>query len=316
LIGAASFRDPGLLLPSSYDIASATALFEETEEGESTASISKDEEQKIDILLESLEFDPEETTRDIENTFRFFDYANAKVKSRAAYFVQSNEFKEFMQEQKRPRRLLVNGREDLATAEGTSPLRLVLANMARYLSKQQAQPVYCVQYFCSEHNNPFRADPAVRRHASPASMMASLIGQLISQMRDRGVAIDLAFLVEKKRRRIEKRKLNTLCEVFRALVAQVPWPSTLICIIDEISIYDIPDVYIEDTDLVMEELKDLTKRRKRNDTSTPMPIVKLLVTCRGGASLRTAAHFQRYTLHCPSFIEANDSADYIVDYAF
>jgi hypothetical protein len=82
-------------------------------------------------------------------------------------------------------------------------------------------------------------------------------------------------------KRVENDDLDILCIVFRELTLQLPAKTLLVCVLDEVSLYE--TLYLgKDTDAVMRRLTRLIAR--------PMEAVfKLLVTCRG-----QSLDFQQY----------------------
>lgn len=215
-------------------------------------------------------------------------------KARAAYMVKHEIFRDFISREPASATLLVNGRADLASEDGISPLSLVCAELAK-ITENTGQ-AFVVKFFCGSH--PPRHGQAAL--PSPSSgLMASLIGQLLSQMLDKKIPIHLSSLTRDDWKRIQDWDLATLCKTFRELTTQLPTRSLLLCIVDEISQYETMAL-VGDTDLLIRKLVQLAKRHEDI-------IFKLLVTSHGRA-LRVWKHFVGRTLDLPEDMEADDSS--------
>ncbi|KAH0429866.1 hypothetical protein CcaCcLH18_08148 [Colletotrichum camelliae] len=173
-----------------------------------------------DALLQVIRFDPGVVPRDILRCAQSGYTMNDEQKSRAAAMIRNETFKSFLRDAHSSRSLLVNGNEDTARADGVSPLSLVAAELSRISESAGAAdaPVFVLNYFCAEHC-PSPLFPS--SEASAAGLMASLIGQLVSQMRVKGMTADLSFLSEKNWRRLERFDVKTLCILFKKLTKQL-----------------------------------------------------------------------------------------------
>ncbi|SPN98696.1 uncharacterized protein DNG_01740 [Cephalotrichum gorgonifer] len=262
-------------------------------------------------LLQLLRYDPESLSRDVSSSLGLGYQLSDKARSRAATMIRHDKFRGFMEEVRSSRCLLVNGRDDLAAADGISPLSMVVAELVRMSETPGALPAsaFVVKYFCAAHPaSPF-VDPESADLASAVSMMASLVGQLLSQMADRGIVADLSFLTDAKWGKVERHRPKILCTVFRRLVAQMPPGSVILCLIDEISLYE-TQMLRHQTDLVMEKLVKLAMGNR--DGQEQRQVFKLLVTCQDRA-LGVARYFGRdTTLDLQEDVEADDSADWTI----
>lgn len=115
-----------------------------------------------------------------------------------------------MTEQATSSALLMNGRLSAEAWDGPSPLTLVAAELIT-LSESTQEP-YVVKYFCGEHGPRFGV-----AEAPAARLMASLVGQLLSLMLERHIAVDLASITPKDRRRVDKFNLKALYNIFKML---------------------------------------------------------------------------------------------------
>ncbi|KAI0453850.1 hypothetical protein F5B21DRAFT_478091 [Xylaria acuta] len=269
----------------------------ETRKGSGTMAASgRDLVQKAHRLLRSLHYDPSITSGDVDNCLELGEAFDEGKKARAAATITNSRFEEFMAEYLASSSLLINGRADIASVEGISPLSYVTAKLAR-ISEKMDSPLgspYVVKYFCNQHP-PFLDNSRI---PSPVTMMASLVGQLLAQMIDEGLDVDLSMLTKRDWQKVEKLNLKVLCNIFRELTDQLLPRSVVLCIIDDIAQYEIGP-FLDDTDAVM---RRLTRLAAGHDQI----VFKLLVTCQGRA-LDISKYFVNQTVDLVTEAEPDDS---------
>ncbi|KAF5647841.1 uncharacterized protein FTJAE_1524 [Fusarium tjaetaba] len=280
--------DPSRLQVSSYDILNADrfSLWDQDISQSTTPTILQspsqqptqskaDMEQTKQRLLRCLNYNPEALTRDILSILSL-NYQTST-------------------------RLLANGRGDLSARGCISRFSVVMAELARMSNTglTGSAPVLILEYFCSEHQPSHPNDPL----ASAVGMMASILGQLIRQMTDKGLAVDLSFISDSKWRKLERLELHTLYKVFKRVVDQIPQGGVVLCIIDEISVYETSRLG-EETEMAVKKLVQLPHQGR-------YPVFKLLVTCYVHA-LDVGRYFSVYTLDLKKDIEADDTADWVI----
>lgn len=113
--------------------------------------------------------------------------------------------------------------------------------------------------------------------------------------------MDLSFLTDSKWRKIERLELEVLCTIFRKLARHAPSESAILCVIDEISLYE-TQMLQPRTNLVMEKLVRLATKQGDEQQA-----VKLLVTCQDRA-LGVSRYVSGHTIDLQEDIEAVDSA--------
>lgn len=258
-------------------------------------------------LLECLRYDKEALPQDISSFIRLGYHLSNHEKSRAAAMITSDQFKSFMQETRLSTCLLVNGRQDLATSNNLSPLSLVVAELANKSQEQGSDlgPVFVISYFCAARQFLPTHDASTSQN-SAAGMMASLVGQLIQQLSDRSIIVDLSFMTSKTWRKVEEFDPKTLCRIFRKLIGQTPPGSAILCMIDEISLYETQTLEYQ-TSFMMEKLVQLI-HREQDDAQQ---VFKLLVTCQDRA-LGISRLFSGCTLDLLEEIEMDDTADWAI----
>jgi hypothetical protein len=189
--------------------------------------------------------------------------------------VQHDKLRIWLAEEASSSALLVNGHSDLGSAEGQSPLSLVDAELITISERMDS--AFVIKYFCGLHTQNLDPSPA----SSPVGLMASLVGQLLEQMLSREFDIDISFLEKSDWKNVESHQLLCLYVVFRELVRQLPPKTLLVCVLDELNLYE-TRILGEDTDVVMRRLTRLV-------ANSAEVVIKMLVTCRG-----RALDFQQY----------------------
>lgn len=247
-------------------------------------------------LLEILRYDSSIASDDIRNCLGLGKAFEEDKKARAAEMITNPRFEEFMATYLASSSLLINGRADMSSAEGLSPLSYVAAKLAR-ISETLNSPLgkpYVVKYFCNQHP-PFVDNLGI---SPPIAMMTSLVGQLLSEMINNGLHIDLSALTKRDWQKIEKPDLKILCNIFRDLTYQLPPGSVVLCIIDDLAQYEIGP-FMNDTDYVIRKLTRLVAGHDQ-------VVFKLLVTCQGRA-MDTSRYFINQTVDLVAEVEPQDS---------
>ncbi|KAF5568724.1 hypothetical protein FNAPI_2 [Fusarium napiforme] len=306
--------DPSRLKVSSYDLLNADRLSWQDQDisRSTTPTILQSPSQQSTLskagmehekqrLLGCLNYNPEALTRGIASILSFNYQLSENERARVAAMLRHDRFQTFMKETQTSTRLLVNGRGDLSAKESVSPFSVVMAELARMsnMGLTESVPVFILKYFCSEHQPSLPNDPL----ASAVGMMASILGQLICQMMDKGLAVDLSFISDSKWRKLERLELHTLCTVFKRVVDQIPRGGVVLCSIDEVSVYETSRLG-EETEMAVKKLVQLADQGR-------YPVFKLLVTCYDHA-LDVGRYFSGYTLDLKEDIEADDTADWII----
>jgi hypothetical protein len=250
-------------------------------------------------LLRSLNYDPRTTSGDVETCLRLGERLDEDNKARAVAMIQNARFGEFMAEYLASSSLLVNGRADLSSTEGLSPLSFVAAKLVRIsegIDAPSGSP-YVVEYFCNQHL-PFSSSSPI---PPPVEMMASLFSQLLAQMIEKGLDVDLSMLTMGDWQKIQKLNLKALCDIFRELTYQLPPNSVLLCVIDDLARYEITP-FMRETDAIIRRLTRLVQKHEQI-------VFKLLVTCEGRA-LEISKYFTNQTVDLDEEIEHDDSASW------
>ncbi|KAK1847154.1 hypothetical protein CCHR01_10199 [Colletotrichum chrysophilum] len=294
---------------SQYDLANvhrtssddSLRLFELQQLADEKAQKDRQEKAAADreALLQLIRFDPGVVQQDILRCAQSGYIMNDEQKSRAAAMIRNETFKSFLRDAHSSRSLLVNGNEDTARADGISPFSLVAAELSRLSDSAGAAdaPVFVLNYFCAEHC-PRPLFPSLE--ASAAGLMVSLIGQLVSQMKDKGMTVDLSFMAEKNWRRLERFDVKALCNLFKKLTKQLPPGAMLLCILDEVYLYESR----ENVEYVVWFLAGLAEKQRYSRAA-----FKLLVACRIRA-MGFAKYFVQNTVDLDDDVEVDDAADW------
>jgi hypothetical protein len=206
-------------------------------------------------------YDPNLITQDLKECRDFVGVASESDKALAFQAVCDPQLREWLIESTNSRGLLINGNKSDPT-DVISPLSYFIAELSRtYTSAKRA---IVLTYFCSLHTRAW--DP----RANAAGMMSRLVGQLLLHV---DLLFDLSFITKRACRRIESDDFEALCITFLQLIEQLPSDQVVVCLIDNLSIYD-NGKRRKDTLKAFSTLKNLSE--DQNDQGGP--VFKLLVT--------------------------------------
>ncbi|KAK1561753.1 uncharacterized protein LY79DRAFT_530827 [Colletotrichum navitas] len=258
-------------------------------------------------LYQILGYDENGVQQDIASCLRHGYRLEEKGKSKAAVLFQHRDFRSFVRQSKASTCLLVNGRDEIAASDGISPLSLAMAELMRISQAAETEmgQSFVIAFFCGEHRPRYSPDTDVAWHSSAIGLIASLIGQLLHQMTDKGARIDLSFLTYSKWRKLTRLEPKILCVLFKRLVKQMPPGTVVLCIVDEAAIYEIGGLQPHFV-FIMDKLLQLV----RSFADGPQ-IFKLLVTCQDRA-VAVSQLFGDHILDLPETVDENDSAQYVI----
>lgn len=258
-------------------------------------------------LLQHLQYDPDILSHDISTCLQLGNQLEQKGKSKAAAMIRHEKFRSFMQQTHSSAYLLVNGRDDVASTDGISPLSFVAAELTRISRSTLGDPnsLFVVNYFCAAHRSSPLNDPAVAFQSSATGMMASLVGQLLSQMIEKGLQVNFSIMNDSRWRKLERLEPKILCKLFGELAKQMPPGCVLLCAIDEVCLYETQLLEFQ-TALVLEKLVRLVKKMENGPQ-----IFKLLVTCQDRA-LGISKYFSANTLDLQENVDEDDSAEWAI----
>lgn len=250
----------------------------------------------ISHLLRALHYDASSIIADQEAYLNVGATLSTEDQSRASTMTSSQKFSRWITTAS-SLPLLVNGNADLEAAQGPSPLSFVAAKLLQVANLNANN--FNLAYFCALHgDDPQNPDPV-------ATLMGSLIGHLLSQMRDREIKPDLCYLEENEMTRIKEGNLEQLCIVFRNLVNELPEQSAMFCVLDELSFYETSKMNY-DTNTIVRRLTRLLKREN--------VVFKLLIT-RRGRSLKFHKSFQAEDiLDLNESVELDDGVLWVVNH--
>lgn len=254
--------------------------------------------KQVEDLFNALQFNPGPVKKDVDKCLRLGAALEETAQAKTASLIRNKMFKAFMTEHDFSAPLLVNGNDDMSSAEGQSPLSLVAARLAQLAA--QTESSFGVSFFCAEH-------PVYRRNPSaippPVEMLCSLIGQLTCQIRDKLENIDLSFLDNHQWKKVQALNPKTLSSIFEELTQRVPKGSLIVCVIDEAWLYEKgPSKQIT---------VDIFRRLTRLVRKSKEVMFKLFVTCRG-RSLMIQEHFAGHILNLDESVEAEDSSAWTI----
>ncbi|KAK9771719.1 hypothetical protein SCAR479_11648 [Seiridium cardinale] len=200
--------------------------------------------------------------------------------------------------------LLVNGRADLASANGPSPLSLVTGTLAQ-ASLETSKKLESGSFFIGSLCERDRSDLESLIPILVVRVLVSFVGQLLDQCLTGTLA--LTYLLNSSEwKKLGEQKLDTLWKVLRLLISQLPLGGVLICIIDEISQYE-TSVLEEDTDRVVRRLTRLV-------INSDNIAFKLLLTCHDKA-LKVFQYSEDHTIDLDDDTVPEDSSEWWIESA-
>ncbi|KAK6224094.1 hypothetical protein LQW54_000241 [Pestalotiopsis sp. IQ-011] len=249
--------------------------------------------ETVKRLRKTIRYDPNVLETDLKKSVMAGERLDEREKARAATMIRNSNYKSRMVETSASTCLLVNGRADLAAANGVSPLTYVAGSLVQ--ASRDTGSIFLMAYFCDFHRPSYEWST----EASAVGILVSFLGQLLSQMEQRGLHMDLSFLDARDWRHLESLQLDILWKVLRQLISQLPEGSVLVCVIDEISRYE-SSALEQDTEQIIRRLTRLVKNSQNI-------VFKLLLTCHGRA-LSVFPYFEGCTIDLASHMEPEDSS--------
>ena len=166
--------------------------------------------------------------------------------------------------------LFVNG--NYGTSERRSPLSFVCAKLMDSLEPSNRPPrakgLHAHAFFCGQHLNP--SDP----YFEVSDMMRSLVAQLVVSHHDK---FDRSRML--KLAKIDPSDVQSLCDIYYSLIAQLPSYTTVFCLIDALSFHEDNKKRCKEAQIVMETFNDLVEI----DNQSEHCIFKVLLTCPGAS---------------------------------
>ncbi|RDL36240.1 Uncharacterized protein BP5553_06852 [Venustampulla echinocandica] len=255
-------RTGGLNLPVET---SSCLQITEGEASPSEPATRKRKGPKVKDLLYMLEYDHELHQKDAEDCLSLGYTQDDAGQARATWVLHSTEMGEFLAGKVESQLLLINGNSE--ATEFISPLSFVCAKISDLISV--SNHVLILTHFCGRHTDEMRDSKA-----NATGMLASLVGQLLMQVKSWGhrkFKLDLSSLSDDDLS--ETEDLGVLFNTFRTVIAQLPKGTLIFCLIDSLSAYE-NSTRKEETIDFMRKLARLVKKSTR-------VALKVLVTCPG-----------------------------------
>ncbi|KAK1985390.1 hypothetical protein LZ30DRAFT_779093 [Colletotrichum cereale] len=217
------------------------------------------------VVTKAASFDPrsESQAHSILNQDRFFDWL----------------------QRDHPDLLLVDGGMPGAVQDGISPMSLLCANLGLTLRKLEPDGVFA-HFYCGFHANPHRDN-----WYGPCGMLRSLAAQVLLALVERE-SLDLGFLDRRSYvRGLENHDLETLGDLLGDLVRQFDAETTIYCIVDGLSKFDVDfRGTFSELEVVMRLLQDIVK----DDELRPKLKVLMTVPFRSSTRLRQTVDAEFY----------------------
>ncbi|KAF6822872.1 hypothetical protein CPLU01_11766 [Colletotrichum plurivorum] len=156
-----------------------------------------------------------------------------RYQSQAHNLLKQDRFFDWMN-QPHPDMLLVDGNIQSTAGDTVSPMSLLCANLGLTIARLEPDAVIA-QFYCGMHASPRAGDA----WCGPAGMLRSLAGQILAALAARD-ALDLDFLDHRSFvHRLEAQDIGALCELLHALVRQFDADTSVYCVVDGVSRYDV-----------------------------------------------------------------------------
>jgi len=220
--------------------------------------------------------------------------------ARASIMINHDAFREWLSGPQSSA-LLVNGNTDLAANEGSSPFSLVCAQLS--VTMDLDSQAFVVRWFGDNHRHPQAYTDSKDLIDIPREMLASLIGQLVWQLRRRNLVVDFSFMKKADWHHVADFTLNSLTRTFRELVAQLPASSIFTIIIDEIDQYEVGETSNNIFTILRRLLRTVHEVGK---------MIKLIATCRGKSTSIRELFAEGNVLEMPQDVEGDDGALWLV----
>ena len=195
--------------------------------------------------------------------------------------------------QHHPDMLLIDGNIQSAAGHSTSPMSLLCANLGLTLANLEPSAVFAT-FFCGLHVDAQRDD-----WYGPAGMIRSLLVQLLLALIDRE-SLDLEFLDKRSYvRGVESHDIQTLCDMLHKLIRQFDSETTIYCIIDGVSKYDVdlrgsyPMLR-----LALQSIQSIV----RDDNLRPKLKVLMTIPFRASARIKQVVHSDFYLALSPRLL--------------
>lgn len=232
-------------------------------------------------LCRILRYDPEMAESDIQKAIAEGLAFSLPVQERAEYLMASPKFKAWFTA-RYSQVMLVNGNAD---DDRLSPMSFACGLLANSLFSC-AGPI-TLSFFCGLHTDSRNNETGAR------PMLASLICQLLNRYQ----GFDLSFLVPGQVPELEDHETDTLCNLFVALIQQLPPKKVIFCIIDGISFYENGDKR-KDCCKVIAAIADLVE-----DPEQTQAVFKFLITSPSISRWSTKCLARKDVYNLPEAIE-------------
>lgn len=190
-----------------------------------TPYMPSESEIEPEAVLQVLHHESDSAEKDLEVCRRSLSSMNLADQSRALWTLNSSKVRNWVLNPTH-KTLIINNCGTHTKIK--SPLTYVCARLLASL--KATQPVISIHFFCGKHTS-----QATDADATPTGMLNSLLAQLLAQYPHFRISSDdLAALNE------HRDDADSLARFFAGLIAQLPYPTTVFCIIDNLSLFEDP----------------------------------------------------------------------------
>ncbi|OJD18718.1 hypothetical protein AJ78_01255 [Emergomyces pasteurianus Ep9510] len=201
-------------------------------------------------LLSDFDYESSVVRNDIETSLDTIWALPRSDQDRAVAVMQSPKLHHWITESSSSA-LLVNFNDPKKTA-ATSFISAKLTHSIQsdVIDPHYPRNIFALFFLCEEHMRPDDPDYGV------SGMMRNLIGQLLVAYPDFGMS------VIKQIQRTDQEDINSLCQIFHMMIAQLPPHVTVFCVLDAITVYEQSNSLREEGEFVVQELMDMVQWTK------------------------------------------------------
>lgn len=201
-------------------------------------------------LLSDFDYESSVVRNDIEASLDTIWALPRSDQDRAVAIMQSPKLHHWITESSSSA-LLVNFNDPKKTASTSFiSAKLTHSIQSDVIDPHYPRNIFALFFLCAEHMRLDDPDYGV------SGMIRNLIGQLLVAYPDFGMS------VIKQIQRADQEDINSLCQIFHMMIAQLPPHVTVFCVLDAITVYEQNNSLREEGEFAVQELMDMVQWTK------------------------------------------------------
>ncbi|PGH30406.1 hypothetical protein GX50_06842 [[Emmonsia] crescens] len=216
----------------------------------SESNLAKDYLAAKNELLSDFDYESSVVRNDIEASLDTIWALPRSDQDRAVAIMQSPKLHHWITESSSSA-LLVNFNDPKKTASTSFiSAKLTHSIQSDVIDPHYPRNIFALFFLCAEHMRLDDPDYGV------SGMIRNLIGQLLVAYPDFGMS------VIKQIQRADQEDINSLCQIFHMMIAQLPPHVTVFCVLDAITVYEQNNSLREEGEFAVQELMDMVQWTK------------------------------------------------------